>query len=214
MWKKFTNLLFEDDEEELIEEEVVKPVAKEVKTEIKEEVKKDVDIFESAKDEKKSLGLKIDELQEKKEEKKESVVEQAVRTEAPVYKKPIPRVVPTSKPEVKNSYEFTPVISPIFGVSDKDVDAIIPTANKKKVENRSDTIISPMYGVNKDDKPSKMQTIENNTVASFEEVKEERDIKNLSIDDILKGTNTPVNDLDKTTVFTSHNMSLFDDDEE
>ena len=67
---------------------------------------------------------------------------------------------PAAKPEVKREevkpskeYRFNPVISPIFGIDEKDMDAVKTTTSKltekekAKFEKNVTPILSPMYGI-------------------------------------------------------------------
>ncbi len=107
----------------------------------------------------------------------------------------------TQKQVKKLPYEFNPVISPIFGVDEKDVNAVQNTGkatvrkatSSKKGDEYVSKVISPMYGVNKDDQPSTVQktveksnNVEKMTVTK-EKVEAEDTIPEFSLDDILNG---------------------------
>lgn len=234
MWKKFTDLLFEDDdsfEEEEVVEEIVTPKPKSVVkpitvSEIKPEPVKVEPLVDSIKFKeqiveekpKQSISMVVDDLQE--------VKTQVKVPEAPVRK---PRIVPVSKPEPKNTYEFTPVISPIFGISEKDVNAVIPTNPHKKkaiTDSKIGTVISPMYGIDKDNEPDALVGNIEPKTSSVNEIKAEEEVPNFSLDEILARRNKESNDnsgffkpnelsddVDKTIVLSNHNMSLFDDED-
>lgn len=229
MWKKFTDLLFEDDdtieEEEVIEEVVVqkpqpaiKPITlSENKPEPIKEMPKVKEVEEKPKP---SISMVVDDLQEVKPKPVEPVT--------PIRQRP--RIVPIAKAEPKNTYEFTPVISPIFGISEKDVDAVIPTnPNKKKAvpDSKLGTVISPMYGLDKDKGPDTIVGKVTPKTSSADEIEAEKEVPNFSLDEILARrslnndnektkffkTADLERDDDKTVVVSSHNMSLFDDEE-
>lgn len=234
MWKKFTDLLFEDDDtiEEDVEQEIVVEKPKKVVKPITIEEPKPTPVFvEPAKIEepvvveektKTPISMVVDDLQEVKPQQKP--VEQTQQNRLR------PRIVPVSKTEPKNTYEFTPVISPIFGISEKDVDAVIPTnPNKKKAvpDSKIGTVISPMYGIDRDNEPDTIVGKVSPKQNSVEEVEAEEEVPNFSLDDILARRNLDnndektkffktsdlENDVDRTVVLSSLNMSLFDDEE-
>ena len=251
MWKKLTDLLFEEDDvidEEEFEETVVKKSVKQSKpvkktetiiekpvvteTKVVEPVVKEEVVEEKPK----PLGIVIDELQAVKPIE-QSIPEQAkpriVETKRPTnLSKPIqrPRVIPNNKQEGKYNYEFTPVISPIFGINEKDVDAVIPTnPNKKKTitDSKIGTVISPMYGIDRDNEPDSIFGKVSPKVNTVSEKEAEDELVNFSLDDILAKRDSESNldktkffktseldEFDRTTVFNNHNMSLFDDENE
>ncbi len=106
----------------------------------------------------------------------------------------------TPKREEKNrsGYQFQPVISPIFGVDEKDMNALkttttkISEAAKAKNDPNISPIISPMYGVNEEDKPSSIQKSvrksneQEKIMATPASIAAEDDIPDFSLDDILK----------------------------
>ncbi len=223
MLKKLQDLLFEEDEdiedeeEEVVEkphkvkqvqkEEVVqaqpkvepKPVV-EQKTVEEKPVQQPVEetkapsfdsLFsepkEQAKPEKKQLGITLDEA-------KPAPVEEKKKVE-PTKVTPIKKPKPT--PTKPIGYEFKPVISPIFGVDEKDLTAVKNTARKysapEKIKSESNVspIISPMYGTDSEDSPSLIaDTVEKSeilekTVGNAKNYKAEDDIPEFSLDDIL-----------------------------
>lgn len=117
----------------------------------------------------------------------------------PAKKKAAP--APKKKEEKKSStpvYQFKPVISPIFGVDEKDMNALKNTTNKISAAEKSKNdgnitpIISPIYGTNEEDQPSMIQdtvaksdTIERTTGNALN-AEAEDDIPEFSLDDILK----------------------------
>ena len=121
---------------------------------------------------------------------------------APVVNKPKKVSNPTVSKPVKKApvYEFNPVISPIFGVDEKDVDAVQNTGktqttrkatSAKKNDEFVSKVISPMYGVNKDDQPSTVQkTVEKSNrmeemAVSKQKIEAEDTVPEFSLDDIL-----------------------------
>ena len=124
------------------------------------------------------------------EPKKSTMINLDDEDSKPVEKKP------AAKPEVKREevkpskeYRFNPVISPIFGIDEKDMDAVKTTTSKltekekAKFEKNVTPILSPMYGIaiEKPVKPAiKVEepvTIPSPTV--------EDEIPEFSLDDIL-----------------------------
>ncbi|MBR3356807.1 MAG: hypothetical protein IKG46_03170 [Solobacterium sp.] len=109
---------------------------------------------------------------------------------------------PAQQPEKKPArpvYEFQPVISPIFGVDEKDLNALKSTTSKlnqaeKEKARKNDNInpiISPIYGRDQEDSPvtiqksvEKSNIIEQMTVTA-EKTQAEEEIPNFSLDDIL-----------------------------
>ena len=88
------------------------------------------------------------------EPKKSTMINLDDEDSKPVEKKP------AAKPEVKREevkpskeYRFNPVISPIFGIDEKDMDAVKTTTSKltekekAKFEKNVTPILSPMYGI-------------------------------------------------------------------
>ncbi|MBF1123347.1 MAG: hypothetical protein HXL61_05390 [Solobacterium sp.] len=88
------------------------------------------------------------------EPKKSTMINLDDEDSKPVEKKPV------AKPEVKREevkpskeYRFNPVISPIFGIDEKDMDAVKTTTSKltekekAKFEKNVTPILSPMYGI-------------------------------------------------------------------
>lgn len=114
-----------------------------------------------------------------------------------------PKAKPAAKPRreekpARSGYQFQPVISPIFGVDEKDMNALKTTTSKisevAKAKNDPNVspIISPMYGVNQEDKPTSIQkTVQKSNeqekiMATPAAIAAEDDILDFSLDDILK----------------------------
>lgn len=116
---------------------------------------------------------------------------------------PRPRKKPSTKPSKKNdrepktTYQFQPVISPIFGVDEKDLTALkntttrISQSEKARFEENVTPIISPIYGRNEEDVPSSIQsTVEKSNYqeqfrVTADKKAAEEDIPAFSLDDIL-----------------------------
>lgn len=159
-----------------------------------------------------SFGITLDE--------KKPVVEE-------VEEKPV-KAVPVRKPKVEapvqptTTYQFKPVISPIFGVDEKDLTAVKNTARKysnaEKLKNDSNVtpVLSPIYGSNEVDSPSTIQdTVEKSemmekTVGNVKHFKAEDDIPEFSLDDILLVRDNEYNN-EKGAV-DSEVPELFDDE--
>ena len=135
------------------------------------------------------------------EPKKSTMINLDDEDSKPVEKKP------AVKPEVKREevkpskeYRFNPVISPIFGIDEKDMDAVKTTTSKltekekAKFEKNVTPILSPMYGIAVE-KPVKPvvkveESVMTETVKKSEPVKIpsptiEDEIPEFSLDDIL-----------------------------
>lgn len=118
----------------------------------------------------------------------------------PAVKKAEPAVQSDAKKNAKTkstAYEFQPVISPIFGVDEKDIDAVKTTSRlmpktSKKTDSNVSEVISPIYGPNRDSGPSTIQkTVEKSNHLERmnpDPVKEETEdsVPEFSLDDILK----------------------------
>ncbi|MDD5880770.1 MULTISPECIES: hypothetical protein [Erysipelotrichaceae] len=160
-------------------------------------------------------------------------------------KKPEPAPVRPSRPQpaVKPSkpakpakaapvYEFQPVISPMFGVDEKDMDAMQTTAKEFRTglddDNNVSKIISPIYGISKEAEPTTIQkTVEKsnemeNLTYTKEARKAEDSIPEFSLDDILNGhdeefarqsaaaaADDSYEDVDETVVMDTKNITPF-----
>lgn len=158
---------------------------------------------EPAKTEKKSLGITLD---EKPAEKK------------PVKPAPAPKPAEKKEKPAKPAYQFQPVISPIFGVDEKDINAVKTTTNKiseqakARIDKNVSPIISPMYGRNAEEsilsvrRPAEQEVVAETDFSAVRAADDE--IPEFSLDDILK-----IND-DKYTeeaVSSEANAPLFPD---
>ena len=196
--KKFKDLFFEEEEyEEIvddgIEEEPVVAV---------EPVFQDIRLDKEEKEE-----AVVEEVVEEKVEPKKS----ELLTIAPSKDKPKPsQSKPTvKKPEVTNlnvskktDYEFTQVISPIYGLKSTQDQSqpVVKKMNPKKVsalKSPIGTVLSPMYGV-----------YEENPMVH--EVEVEPELVDMKVDDFLdkKETKKP-----ETKTVNVVNLSLFDDEQ-
>ena len=135
------------------------------------------------------------------EPKKSTMINLDDEDSKPVEKKPAAKSE-VKREEVKPSkeYRFNPVISPIFGIDEKDMDAVKTTTSKltekekAKFEKNVTPILSPMYGIAVE-KPVKPvvkveESVMTETVKKSEPVKIpsptiEDEIPEFSLDDIL-----------------------------
>lgn len=135
------------------------------------------------------------------EPKKSTMINLDDEDSKPVEKKP------AVKPEVKREevkpskeYRFNPVISPIFGIDEKDMDAIKTTTSKltekekAKFEKNVTPILSPMYGIAIEKPVKPVVKVEESVVAETVKKSEpvkipsptvEDEIPEFSLDDIL-----------------------------
>ncbi len=119
------------------------------------------------------------------------------RKPAPKPAKPAPKPVRKEEKPARPAYQFQPVISPIFGVDEKDMNALktttskITEAEKAKTDKNVTPIISPMYGMNAEDVPSSIQkTVEKSNAQEQlritpDKIAAEEEIPEFSLDDIL-----------------------------
>jgi len=216
MFKKLQNLLFEDEDDDIVNEEgqgtavpqqqpvqaqpaavkpaapvqpearpaapapvqpIVQPAAKpEPITLINEEKSEEV--------KKPTLGITVDDVPAEKKK--------------PTKANPIKPTEPAKKEKKDDalSYQFRPVISPIFGVDEKDVNSLknttnkIKNAQKPKKEPNVTPVLSPMYGVASEDTEEDKEEAASSDLlsqinATNKESKED-DIPEFSLDDILK----------------------------
>ena len=135
------------------------------------------------------------------EPKKSTMINLDDEDSKPVEKKP------AVKPEVKREevkpskeYRFNPVISPIFGIDEKDMDAVKTTTSKltekekAKFEKNVTPILSPMYGIAvekpvkpavKVEEPVVTATVKKNEPVTIPSPTVEDEIPEFSLDDIL-----------------------------
>jgi len=252
MIKKLQNLLFEDEEDIETEEELVDtnktesaPVASQpvVTPNEKKEEESPIVLFEE------EPVVEPSKVEEKKEEVVEEIKEEVKPVEekkaefgiiADDVKKEVevkPVVKPTVKPKNNEvvseavKYNFRPVISPIFGVDEKDINSLKNTTNKinanKKAKNDANIspIISPMYGSGlvKDKEEEAREVEEENTNVLMSAINEkenvvEDEIPEFSLDDILKVReeefSAPVREVEEDSVETPAFPEFNFDDEE
>ena len=219
MFKKLQNLLFEDDEDDINQEEhsftqntqqvSVKPVQMPVQPVVQPQqaVATPAPVVQPAvtpahvtsastasslsnvqEVKKPTLGLTVDDgLVDKKKIVKPAVKPATKSVAAPVKKETI---------DISNNYQFRPVISPIFGVDEKDVTSLKNTTNKiknakqaKKDQNIT-PVLSPMYGVAAEE-TAVIKDEEDVTTDLLSQINanastKEDDIPEFSLDDILK----------------------------
>ena len=226
MLKKLQNLLFEDDDEDeddIEEEEAPAPRSVKKPAERKPEpvpehretvqpaqkpsiqridVTQQVPTVNDRAAEKPVQGSVFRQEQPKPAEKKPSIgITVDEKPKASVKKRAVPQKKPEKKEEKKDTrqnYQFRPVISPIFGVDEKDMNALknttsrINNVEKEKKDPNISPIISPMYGVDEEDQPSMVgDTVERSevnekVVGNAHNFQAEDDIPEFSLDDILK----------------------------
>lgn len=225
--KKLMGLLFE--EEEVIEEEIFEdepishplPLRKEEKRSAPKQQTHTADVHKpllknaisaeetnTVKELKRSTNVELEPISEPKPEPKRISMDIDDLTGAKAHPTKTVATKPIKK-EIKGGYEFSPVISPIFGVDEKDTDAVIPTKSKKKVsDSRIGTIISPMYGVDKDAEP---ELVEVHSMPSLkkEKIVHDQEIVNLTLDDILARTAAISGKTKEKEIFDTEDDSLF-----
>ena len=135
------------------------------------------------------------------EPKKSTMINLDDEDSKPVEKKP------AAKPEVKREevkpskeYRFNPVISPIFGIDEKDLDAVKTTTSKltekekAKFEKNVTPILSPMYGIAvekpvkptiKVEEPVAVAAVKKSEPVTIPSPTVEDEIPEFSLDDIL-----------------------------
>ena len=135
------------------------------------------------------------------EPKKSTMINLDDEDSKPVEKKP------AVKPEVKREevkpskeYRFNPVISPIFGIDEKDMDAVKTTTSKltekekAKFEKNVTPILSPMYGIAvekpvkpaiKVEEPVAVAAVKKSEPVTIPSPTVEDEIPEFSLDDIL-----------------------------
>ena len=149
IFKKITSFLFEEQEDEIVEDDEIQPLTmknSEVELEQEERLKKEEQVVvEKVVEQPQEPVSKFVDITDNDpiEEKKEVVKE--VKPQEPV------------KKEVKKEYEFTPVISPMFGVSEEEIKASkkasvkpVSTHHMTKKNNPLGTILSPFYGLSEE----------------------------------------------------------------
>ena len=145
---------------------------------------------QKAEEPKPSIGIKADDSPAPKKRPQKNI--RPAKPERPERKR-------TQDEDRKPSYIFNPVISPIFGVDEKDLQALTTTTTKTMSKEKKDKksgfvspVISPMYGTDADNSPPLIQDnvqsgniLESMTLTS-EVTEAEDEIPEFSLDDILK----------------------------
>jgi hypothetical protein len=173
MLRKLASLFFEE-EEEIVEEEEIEakgpqlpPIAKAVEKKTQRvDVESDVKPLETP---------KLPPLSE-------TPVKPATRID--IGPEPMLQKQKRTVGENKVVYEFSPVISPIFGVSEKDKQSVVIQNSAPQQPTRHSplqTIISPIYGVMKSNDAVNEETVQQPVLNAGPTL----DFKNFSLDEIL-----------------------------
>lgn len=177
MLKKLRNFFFEEEEivEDVYEEPVVEPTTEKVVTPVKEDK-------ESAR----STFINLDE--KSVEMAVEVSREEPTKTRTIQADKPQTSKQPSSKTLKADDYEFSPVISPIFGISDKEKQRSVEVKKTdvkigvtKGTKSVIGTVISPIYGI----KDNEIMAKADSTVLEQHPENQMATIPDISIDDIL-----------------------------
>ncbi|MBQ9327824.1 MAG: hypothetical protein IJ225_04755, partial [Solobacterium sp.] len=148
------------------------------------------------------------------------------RTSAAVPQESAPKPAPATR-RGGNVYEFRPVISPIFGVDEKDANAYhyVPKTEVEPVVHKveSTKIISPIYGISQaaepepkpveaERRPSTPEVVTNNSFFTPEAVpqEEEKSFPEFSLDDILSARDE---EYSRQTIFNTEEVKAPDIDE-
>lgn len=161
VFKKFVNLLFDESDADVIAEDELENIEfkepKKEKTIKQEPVREDLYTYEEER-----TFERTDKVKTKEEKKKFVSID--LEDDAPQAKpevkekKTIVQQRPVLQKNEKKEFEFTPVISPIFGAKEEEkkkkeikrkqsVDILKKSSSVKKKPNPLGTIISPYYGV-------------------------------------------------------------------
>lgn len=149
VWKKLAGLLFEETETEIVAEDELEPI--EIHKKQKAAPTQEEPVYQMyepstpiakeqpvVKEEKRFVPIDVEEEPKKKEQPV------TPKQEAPLRVKQPPR-------EDKKDFEFTPVISPIFGSKEEapkpKKKPVVVSRTKPKKKNPLGTIISPYYGM-------------------------------------------------------------------
>jgi hypothetical protein len=218
MLKKFLSLFFEEEEiiEEEAEETVVAPVKKPevikaepktldpVKTVEKPAVKEELPM----KKEKEFVDIKADGVEAA--EYKPSIKKIDIDKGSDIEVKPIRR---PAKPEPK-PYEFSEVISPMFGRSEKEqpVKTVVQSMPVEESKSILGTIISPIYGVTK----GRKQVTEVKQTAEIEHLTLEQMLGVEKSESFMQDSFDLIEDLDQPLVKEKPKtlISLFEEEEE
>lgn len=199
----FDEVVIEEEVNEPIKTEEVKlpPVSSVIKEKKVEESKAEEVQKEVIKKETRSTMISVDDLKEPEKVKKVAPMERKQKTE----------------------YEFTKVISPIFGVikeNSTDEKEEKPTLNTKKttttIKNKSvlGTVISPIYGIAKEEIVEEKESVEEVEELSLDDLIEKNESNEESIHDadfesLVASLEEKANKVEKEE--ECQNLSLFDD---
>ena len=179
---------------------------------------------------KSSLGIEVDDIKTYEPVKKPTMSStRTTRNSSSVNTKKVAKV------ETNSTYERRPVISPIFGLSEKDVKSsmnstLVPKTNK---DEEKDDVISPIYGnairktiIQEAEQNKYTETKQEENYSQLAEnkqsIKEDNndDVPVFSLDDILASRDEQDKKIAKsdvketpTRVVNSRNYSLFDDED-
>ncbi len=151
------------------------------------------------------ISLDIDDLEEK-----------IVSKTSPVK----PAVSPMRKNKLE--YEFSPVISPMFGADEKDKEMVVPKILKKNNFTKSG-VLSPIHGFSEVEKEAPLPTrVLGKESSNNQEERAESELVNLTLDEILARTaslsaknqeeSEVARSYEEKKVVNSRNMSLFDEE--
>ena len=179
---------------------------------------------------KSSLGIEVDDIKTYEPVKKSTMAStRTTRTTNTVNTKKVAKV------ETNSTYERRPVISPIFGLSEKDVKSsinstLVPKNNK---DEEKDDVISPIYGnaIRKSytQEAEEVKNVESGRVENYSKLADDKqlykednndDVPVFSLDDILASRDEQDKKVAKkdvketpTRVVNNRNYSLFDDED-
>ncbi len=210
----------------IFEEETIEETPEEVK-------EKPVEIKETKMPEKKEAKILDDEKESEPAEKTAANPEkkdQSVLDKMKVEAAPAPVVAKAKKPVVTNKpeYEFTPVISPIYGIADEKKVQSTPHVQKKTYTSSSTPtgiVLSPINGNLKEEKPEKAEVqVEKPALDISEEMISDDPIVDIPLSSMLdhhfpdlEEEELPVVEAKEVPndkkVLLSKNLSLFDDEE-
>ena len=179
---------------------------------------------------KSSLGIEVDDIKTYEPVKKSTMAStRTTRSTNTVNTKKVAKV------ETNSTYERRPVISPIFGLSEKDVKSsinstLVPKNNK---DEEKDDVISPIYGnaIRKSytQEAEEVKNVESVRVENYSKLADDKplykednndDVPVFSLDDILASRDEQDKKVAKkdvketpTRVVNNRNYSLFDDED-
>ena len=179
---------------------------------------------------KSSLGIEVDDIKTYEPVKKSTMAStRTTRSTNTVNTKKVAKV------ETNSTYERRPVISPIFGLSEKDVKSsinstLVPKNNK---DEEKDDVISPIYGnaIRKSytQEAEEVKNVESVRVENYSKLADDKplykednndDVPVFSLDDILASRDEQDKKVTKkdvketpTRVVNNRNYSLFDDED-